>query len=104
MSSLLWGLLIGLAVLWLFRMISRGGGCCGGEDAEDSKNEVAGRPTNTREIEAVVDPVCGMTLEKEGAAHRLKHGGAVYYFCSSKCHEAFEAEPAKYLSVHPAAH
>jgi xanthine dehydrogenase accessory factor len=44
------------------------------------------------------DPVCGMTVEVEGARHVARYGGRDYYFCSSGCKRRFEAEPEKYVS------
>jgi Cu+-exporting ATPase len=43
------------------------------------------------------DPVCGMTVDAASAKHRAEHAGHAYYFCSSRCREKFEAEPARYL-------
>jgi len=43
------------------------------------------------------DPVCGMTVETEGAAASLEHDGKTYYFCCHHCLEKFRAEPTKYL-------
>ncbi len=44
------------------------------------------------------DPVCGMTVEVEGARHVARYGGRDYYFCSPGCKRRFEAEPEKYVS------
>lgn len=44
-----------------------------------------------------VDPVCGMTVEPEGAAATIEHDGATYYFCCQGCADTFEAAPADYL-------
>ena len=43
------------------------------------------------------DPVCGMTVEVEGARHVARYGGRDYYFCSPGCKRRFEAEPEKYV-------
>lgn len=43
------------------------------------------------------DPVCGMTVAEDQAAAKVEYRGQTYYFCSSGCHKAFTAEPAKYL-------
>jgi Cu+-exporting ATPase len=50
----------------------------------------------------VRDPVCGMEVETHSAAHKLQLGGAIYYFCSSRCLEKFKSDPDRYLS--PANH
>jgi YHS domain-containing protein len=44
-----------------------------------------------------IDPVCGMEVAPEKAAGRSTYIGAVYYFCSLACKQAFEANPTKYL-------
>lgn len=38
-----------------------------------------------------VDPVCGMTIDEESAAHRLQHEGMRYCFCSAQCLNHLEA-------------
>jgi Cu+-exporting ATPase len=45
-----------------------------------------------------IDPVCGMTVETDGAAS-LSHDGKSYYFCCHHCLEKFRSDPAKYLSA-----
>ena len=44
---------------------------------------------------AVIDPVCGMTVEPHGAPTRT-HEGKQYWFCSEGCAQTFEADPARY--------
>ncbi len=44
------------------------------------------------------DPVCGMQVDPASSAHRARHGGTEFHFCSARCRERFVAEPAKYLS------
>jgi P-type Cu+ transporter len=41
------------------------------------------------------DPVCGMTVG-EDTPHHARHAGGHYYFCSSRCLEKFEGDPASY--------
>ena len=41
------------------------------------------------------DPVCGMKLDSE-SGRSLEHAGQRYYFCSQRCQNEFEADPAKY--------
>jgi len=45
---------------------------------------------------ALRDPVCGMTV-REDSPHRVEHGGHVYRFCSDRCREKFEQDPARYM-------
>lgn len=45
-----------------------------------------------------IDPVCGMTVKIEGAEHVAELDGAQHFFCSSRCHDKFLADPEMYLS------
>jgi len=42
--------------------------------------------------DTAVDPVCGMTVSKASPAATRIADGVTYYFCSTGCAEAFEAE------------
>ena len=44
----------------------------------------------------VTDPVCAMKVDREKAVTK-EVAGETYYFCSSGCLHAFEAEPEKYM-------
>lgn len=44
----------------------------------------------------VKDPVCGMTIDAEGAAGTSEFGGETYYFCSPACKEKFDANPSQF--------
>jgi Cu+-exporting ATPase len=46
---------------------------------------------------AVIDPVCGMTVDPHTTPHRHQHQGRTYYFCSAGCRGKFAADPARYL-------
>ena len=48
------------------------------------------------------DPVCGMQVRTADAPAHATHQGHDYYFCSDKCHGAFEADPARYTGGQPA--
>jgi YHS domain-containing protein len=48
--------------------------------------------------EKAADPVCGMTVQT-AAAKSSAFFGHVYYFCSQKCREKFEAAPASYAKA-----
>jgi xanthine dehydrogenase accessory factor len=55
-------------------------------------------PAESTATEAeAVDPVCGMTVEIAGAAHRSELSGRIVYFCCAGCKTSFDREPAKYL-------
>src|SRR6476620_3852768 len=51
----------------------------------------------------LLDPVCGMTVDREHARHLAEHDGVVYAFCSIGCRTRFIREPAAYLSGDAAA-
>jgi Cu+-exporting ATPase len=50
-----------------------------------------------KEMIMVTDLVCGMTIEPRRTWAKAKHKGKTYYFCTSKCHQAFTADPEKYI-------
>jgi len=47
----------------------------------------------------VRDVVCGMTIDRSGAAGTSTVRGVTYYFCSAQCKATFDANPAKYESA-----
>jgi xanthine dehydrogenase accessory factor len=47
----------------------------------------------------LVDPVCGMTVERDRARHLAEHNGVVYAFCRMGCRTAFIREPERYLNA-----
>ncbi len=47
---------------------------------------------------AVVDPVCGMTVDPATAKHSYRHGATIYYFCCAGCRDKFAADPAGWLA------
>jgi xanthine dehydrogenase accessory factor len=44
-----------------------------------------------------VDPVCGMSVRREGARHQARHEGRDFFFCCAGCRERFLADPGRYL-------
>ena len=59
---------------------------------------------NANEItKAVIDPVCGMTVDPERAAATREHAGKQYFFCCTHCAQKFEANPQQYLAPKPKA-
>ncbi|MDH5674446.1 MAG: YHS domain-containing protein [Myxococcales bacterium] len=44
-----------------------------------------------------IDPICGMEVQREGAAHVHEHAGQRYYFCCAGCKRRFAADPAAHL-------
>ena len=61
---------------------STGTSCCASKTTEET-------------VSAVVDPVCGMTVDPATTEHHAVHQGTDYHFCSAKCRERFVAEPQK---------
>jgi xanthine dehydrogenase accessory factor len=45
----------------------------------------------------LVDPVCGMTVDRDRARHLAEHDGVVYAFCRMGCRTAFIQEPGAYV-------
>ncbi len=45
----------------------------------------------------LLDPVCGMTVDRSHARHLAEHDGVVYAFCSIGCRTRFIKEPTAYL-------
>jgi xanthine dehydrogenase accessory factor len=45
----------------------------------------------------LLDPVCGMTVDREHARHLAEHGGIVYAFCSLGCRTRFMRDPTAFV-------
>ncbi|OYV63262.1 MAG: hypothetical protein B7X03_02615 [Parcubacteria group bacterium 21-58-10] len=43
-----------------------------------------------------IDPVCAMQVRIEDAPSRFSYAGELYYFCSDRCRERFEARPERF--------
>ncbi len=54
--------------------------------------------------DTVIDPVCGMQVDKATAKHKHTHSGTTYYFCCQSCEKKFAADPEHYLSGKSAVH
>jgi Cu+-exporting ATPase len=46
---------------------------------------------------AQIDPVCGMTVDPDGAAGSFEYQGTTYYFCSTHCLHRFRENPESFL-------
>ncbi|MGH2513060.1 MAG: XdhC family protein [Candidatus Limnocylindrales bacterium] len=57
------------------------------------------RPAPLAPIDDIVllDPVCGMTVDRASARHLAEHAGIVYAFCSVGCRSSFVREPETYV-------
>ncbi|MDQ3174118.1 MAG: cadmium-translocating P-type ATPase [Acidobacteriota bacterium] len=47
---------------------------------------------------AVLDPVCGMTVNPASAAGSYEYNGKSYYFCSTHCLHKFREDPKRFLN------
>jgi xanthine dehydrogenase accessory factor len=57
--------------------------------------------TAVRPDAAVVDPVCGMTVQAAGARYMSAYDGKTFLFCGIGCKERFDREPGRYsVSAH----
>ncbi|GAA0242958.1 permease [Haladaptatus pallidirubidus] len=45
------------------------------------------------------DPVCGMRIDDSGPS--VTHDGETYYFCSNRCKQSFERNPAEFSHLQP---
>ena len=50
---------------------------------------------------AVLDPVCGMTVDPDNAAGSFEYQGKTYYFCSTHCLHRFRENPESFLNKAP---
>jgi Cu+-exporting ATPase len=50
---------------------------------------------------ATHDPVCGMTVDLAKPRYRTEYAGHSYVFCSARCREKFNADPARYVVSSP---
>lgn len=48
----------------------------------------------------LIDPVCGMEVDKS-SKYKTLYKGQVYYFCSENCLNSFKKDPEKYLKEGP---
>jgi len=49
--------------------------------------------------EKVLDPVCGMEIDKDEAVATFEHEGETFYFCAEGCKKQFEEDPMKYIEM-----
>ncbi len=49
----------------------------------------------------VIDPVCGMQVDRRSAVV-IEHDGRTYYFCESACADTFSDEPDRWIRSEPA--
>jgi putative ABC transport system ATP-binding protein len=49
-------------------------------------------------VTMAIDPVCGMTVERETAEATLDFQGVTYSFCAKGCRDEFLADPARFVA------
>ncbi len=47
----------------------------------------------------VIDPVCGMTIDRDDSIE-AEHEETTYYFCDPACLSIFREEPARWIDDH----
>jgi YHS domain-containing protein len=47
----------------------------------------------------VLDPVCGMRINKTHAPANMEYNGQEYYFCLEECRRKFAEQPSRYLAA-----
>jgi len=78
--------------------------CCGSKNAEEkTTSDTAEKDSccggSSKAETTAIDPICGMTVEIEGAEYHSEYEGKDYYFCCGGCLHNFEHEPEKYLNA-----
>jgi xanthine dehydrogenase accessory factor len=67
-----------------------------GESADAAAGADAAEGATVDDI-VLLDPVCGMTVDRARARHLAEHDGVVYAFCSMGCRTAFIREPGAFV-------
>ncbi|MFC7205132.1 XdhC family protein [Haloferax namakaokahaiae] len=71
--------------------------CCSGGD-HDNHHDAETTEAADASDGPHIDPVCGMTVEPEGAPS-VTHEGQTYYFCCQGCADSFSNDPDEYLDA-----
>jgi xanthine dehydrogenase accessory factor len=64
-------------------------------DSSEERRPIAAAPAVDDIV--LLDPVCGMTVDRASARHLAEHAGIVYAFCSIGCRSSFVREPHAYV-------
>ena len=95
-----------------YYMMRKGGGCCGGHDHSEHKNNMHSKgkgyeneprpPLEYHHVkkeadETGKDPVCGMNVSIDSPAS--EHRGRTFRFCSEQCRKLFDLNPNKYVKL-----
>jgi len=65
---------------------------------DDHAHSPPKHPLELTILDAVKDPVCGMTVDPNRAAASTVYDGRTYYFCCRQCLEKFRQDPKRYLT------
>lgn len=69
------------------------------ENQQQSLSSAAQAESDSLESNMVIDPVCGMELDKTKVTLTVSYKGTTYYFCSESEMIAFEKEPERFLAA-----
>jgi YHS domain-containing protein len=72
--------------------------CCAGCQTKFSQDPEQYLTSEAPSGEAI-DPVCNMTVEIASAEYMSEYEDQLIYFCGPGCMEAFDADPAVYISL-----
>jgi|SRR5271166_4574541 len=65
-----------------------------------NRSKVSNHPDTTvrpAEKQKAKDPICGMTVDTDGAKYKSEIEGQSFYFCCAGCKQTFERQPDKYV-------
>jgi Cu+-exporting ATPase len=66
---------------------------------DDAQTKATSMNAHDRTIaDSSIDPVCGMSVDPKADKPSLEHEREIFHFCSTGCHNKFEADPEFYLS------
>ena len=91
---------VALSILAELVQVRRGTGDVRGlARSGDARRRGARRPPSSPLVDDIVllDPVCGMTVDRAHVRHLAEHDGVVYAFCSMGCRTSFIREPTAYV-------
>lgn len=71
--------------------------CCGSETVQTSQASSCCGTTESKGSTAI-DPVCGMSVQIQGAEHVTEYQDQSFYFCCAGCLHSFEKDPQSYLA------
>jgi YHS domain-containing protein len=79
---------------------SHGDDAHGEHDHGEHDHGASGEPDRQDAAASAIDPVCGMTVDREASRNKGLHSsykGADYFFCGRGCKLEFDEDPGRYL-------